>query len=134
MLLPQGTIVAVADGEKFNLFQNTGDEANPALTALPETDVESANKGSGSNHQNSSSNPDQSQAAEDGFAGGIADLLNKRVLDGKIADLVIIAAPRTLGELRKSYHKKLSEVLRGEISKDLTGHPLQDIEKTIAAA
>jgi protein required for attachment to host cells len=134
MLLPQGTIVAVADGEKFNLFQNTGDEANPALTALAEPEVESVNKGSGASHQSSSSNPDESQAAEDGFAGGIADLLNKRVLDGKIADLVIIAAPRTLGELRKSYHKKLSEVLRGEISKDLTGHAVHDIEKTIAAA
>jgi protein required for attachment to host cells len=134
MLLPQGTIVAVADGEKFNLFQNTGDESNPALTAMPEADVESVNKGSGASHQSSSGNPDASQAAEDGFAGGIADLLNKRVLDGDIADLVIIAAPRTLGELRKSYHKKLSEVLRGEISKDLTGHALQDIEKAIAAA
>jgi protein required for attachment to host cells len=134
MLLPQGTIVAVADGEKFNLFQNTGDESNPALSAMPEPDVESVNKGSGSSHQSSSANPDESQAAEDGFAGGIADLLNKRVLDGEIADLVIIAAPRTLGELRKSYHKKLSDVLRGEISKDLTGHTLHDIEKAIAAA
>jgi len=45
-----------------------------------------------------------------------------------------IAAPRTLGELRKSYHKKLSEVLRGEIPKDLTGHAVHDIETTIAAA
>jgi protein required for attachment to host cells len=134
MLLPQGTIVAVADGEKFNLFQNTGDASKPALTAMPEPDIESVNKGSGSSHQSSSSNPDESQAAEDGFAGGIADLLNKRVLAGDIADLVIIAAPRTLGELRKSYHKKLSDVLRGEISKDLTGHALQDIEKAIAAA
>jgi protein required for attachment to host cells len=134
MLLPQGTFVAVADGEKFNLFQNTGDESNPALSAMPEPDVESVNKGSGSSHQSSSANPDESQAAEDGFAGGIADLLNKRVLDGEIADLVIIAAPRTLGELRKSYHKKLSDVLRGEISKDLTGHTLHDIEKAIAAA
>jgi protein required for attachment to host cells len=134
MLLPKGTTVAVADGEKFNLFRNTGDEAHPALTAMPEPEVESVNKGSGASHQNSSGNPDVNQAAEDGFAGGIAGLLNKRVLDGEIADLVIIAAPRTLGELRKSYHKKLSEVLRGEISKDLTGHPLHDIEKAIAAA
>ena len=69
-----------------------------------------------------------------GFAGGIADMLNRRVLNGDISDLVIIAAPRTLGELRKSYHKKLSDVLRGEISKDLTGHALHDIEKAIAAA
>lgn len=134
MLLPKGTIVAVADGEKFNLFSNTGDEAHPALTAMPEPNVESVNKGSGSSHQSSSGNPDASQAAEDGFAGGIADLLNKRVLDGDISDLVIIAAPRTLGELRKSYHKKLSDVLRGEIAKDLTGHALPDVEKAIASA
>ena len=134
MLLPKGTMVAVADGEKFNLFRNTGDEAHPALTAMPEPEVDSVNKGSGASHQSSSGNPDDSQAAEDGFAGGIANLLNKRVLEGEISDLVIIAAPRTLGELRKSYHKKLSEVLRCEISKDLTGHGLHDIEKAITAA
>lgn len=133
MLLPKGTTVAVADGEKFSLFRNTGDGANPALTAMP-VEIDSVNKGSGAGHQDSAANPDNNQAAEDGFAGGIAGLLNKRVLDGEISDLVIIAAPRTLGELRKSYHKKLSEVLRGEISKDLTGHLLHDIEKAIAAA
>jgi protein required for attachment to host cells len=128
MLLPKGTIVAVADGEKFSLFSNTGDEAGTTLTAMAEPDIENVNRGAGANQQN------ESQAAEDGFAGGIAGLLNKRVLDGEISDLVIIAAPRTLGELRKSYHKKLSEVLRGEISKDLTGHAVHDIEKAIAAA
>jgi protein required for attachment to host cells len=128
MLLPKGTIVAVADGEKFSLFSNTGDEAGPTLTPMAERDIENVNTGSGASNQN------ESQAAEDGFAGGIAGLLNKRVLDGEISDLIIIAAPRTLGELRKSYHKKLSEVLRGEISKDLTGHGVHDIEKAIAAA
>jgi protein required for attachment to host cells len=133
MLLPKGTIVAVADGEKFNLFSNSGDEANPTLTAMPEPDIESV-KGSGASHQSSSANPDEGHAAGDEFAGGVASLLNKLVLDGGISDLIIIAAPRTLGELRKSYHKKLSDVLRGEISKDLTGHAVHDIKKAIAAA
>ncbi len=134
MLLPKGAIVAVADGEKFNLFSNTGDEANPALTAMPEPGIENVNKGSGASHQSSSANPDESQLEEDGFSAGIADVLNRQVLDGKISDLVIIAAPRTLGELRKHYHKELSATLLGEIPKDLTGHAVQDIEKTIAAA
>ena len=44
MLLPKGTTVAVADGEKLSLFRNTGDEANPALTAMPEPDIDSVNK------------------------------------------------------------------------------------------
>ena len=134
MRLPKGATVAVADGERLNLFRNTGDEADPKLTALPGADVASDNKGSGARHQSSSANPGHGQVEEDGFAAGIADLLNRRVLDGKIADLVVIAAPRTLGELRKHYHKKLSAALVGEIAKDLTGHGVRDIEKTIAAA
>ncbi len=53
---------------------------------------------------------------------------------GKIDSLIVVAAPRTLGELRKHYHKALSAVLAGEIAKDLTGHSIADVEKTIAAA
>ena len=134
MRLPKGATVAVADGEKLNLFRNTGDEANPKLTALPAAHVASDNKGSGGRHHSSSANPGGSQMEEDGFSAGIAALLNKQVLDGKIADLVVVAAPRALGELRKHYHQKLSAALVGEIAKDLTGHAAHDIEKTIAAA
>ena len=134
MDLPKGTTVAVADGEKLNLFRNAGDDANPKLTALQDEDIANDNKGSGARHQSSSANPDDSQVAEDGFAAGIADLLNRQVLEGQIANLVVIAAPRTLGELRKHYHQKLSAVLVGEIAKDLTGHSMQDVEKAIAAA
>ena len=134
MLLPHGATVAVADGEKLNLFRNTGDEGHPKLTALPAPDVGSDNKGSGGRHHSSSANPDDSQVEEDSFSVGIADLLNRQVLDGKIGHLVVIAAPRTLGELRKHYHKQLSAVLVGEIHKDLTGHPVHDIEKAIAGA
>ncbi len=134
MQLPKEATVAVADGEKLILFRNTGDEANPKLTALPEADVGNENAGSGARHVSSSANPDESQSEEDGFAAGIADLLNRRVLDGKVANLIVIAAPRTLGELRKNYHQKLKAILVGEIAKDLTGHAVQDIEKAIAAA
>ena len=41
---------------------------------------------------------------------------------------------RTLGEMRKGYHKQLSAVLIGELDKDLTGHSVQDIEKALEAA
>jgi protein required for attachment to host cells len=134
MQLPRGATVAVADGEKLRLFRNTGDETNPKLTLLPGSDVSSDNKGSGARHQSSSANPDNSQVEEDSFAAGIAELLNRQVLDGKVTDLIVIAAPRTLGELRKHYHQKLSATLVGEVAKDLTGHSLQDVEKAIATA
>lgn len=134
MQLPKGATVAVVDGEKLNMYRNTGDEAHPKLQALPGVNAESDNKGSGSRHHSSSANPDRGQLEEDSFAAGTAELLNRRVLDGTISNLVIIAAPRTLGELRKHYHKTLSAALVGEISKDLTGHSVLDIGKAIADA
>ncbi|MBJ7441739.1 MAG: host attachment protein [Sphingopyxis sp.] len=134
MKMPQDVTVAVADGERLNMFENSGDEGCPKLTALPDAPISSDNRGSGGRHQSSSANPSESQIAEDSFAAGTAAFLNKKVLDGKIKSLIVIAAPRTLGELRKHYHKALSAILVGEIAKDLTGHALPDLERTIAAA
>ena len=134
MKLPKNAVVAVADGETLNLYRNTGDEGSPSLTALPQADVATTDKGLGGRHQSSSANPSDRQQDEDSFAAGVATLLNKRVLDGKIDDLVVIAAPRTLGELRKHYHKSLEAKLTGEIAKDLTGHSAQDIAIAIASA
>ena len=134
MQLPNQTVVAVADGAKLSLFQNEGDAANVKLRAIPADHIDSSKISSGARHVSSAANPDDSQQEEDGFSGGIADMLNKQVLDGKIKNLVIVAAPRTLGEMRKGYHKSLSDVLIGELDKDLTGHSLQEIERALAAA
>ena len=134
MKIPKGATIAVADGEILNLYRNSGEESAPKLVAMPDAIVATGNKGSGGRHQSSSANPSDSQQDEDGFAAGTAAMLNTRVLDGKIDDLIIVAAPRTLGELRKHYHKSLSAILVGEISKDLTGHSLAEVEKAIIAA
>ena len=133
MMLPKGTTVAVADGEKLNLFRNSGDEAGLKLTPLDHSNVDDDATGSGS-RQNSSGNPDDSQNSEDGFSSGIVDMLNKGVLEGKFHGLVVIAAPRALGEMRKHYHKALSAKLLGEIDKDLTGHSIAEVETAIRAA
>lgn len=132
MQLPHGATVAVADGEKLLMFKNIGDEAAVKLETLDHGEVASENAGSGLHHHSSSANPDHGQSEEDGFAGGIADMLNSKVLSGAITALVIVAAPRTLGELRQNYHKNLSAILIGELAKDLTGHSIHDIEGAIA--
>ena len=134
MKLPKGAYVAVADGAKLVMFRNSGDEGQPELTAVPHDKVDTHNKSGGQHHQHTDGNPEESRLEESGFAAGTAALLNKQVLDHKIPALVVIADPKTLGELRKHYHKALSAVLVGEIHKDLTGHPSADILKSIAAA
>jgi protein required for attachment to host cells len=134
MQLPTGATVAVADGERLILFRNIGHEGHPKLALLTGDEVDGDHPGADTGHRNSAANPDQGQVDEDGFAVGVADLLNWRVLAGDIDALVVIAPPRTLGELRQHYHPKLSQVLMAEIGKELTGHTVPDIEKAVAAA
>ena len=134
MMLPNGALVAVADGEKLNLFRNTGDESDLKLKEMNVGEVDTDNRSAGARRQSSAANPDGSQSDEDSFAAGIADILNKKVLSNQASHLVVIAAPRTLGEMRKHYHKQLENALVGEVAKDLTGHSLQDIEKALQAA
>ena len=134
MHIPQNTVIAVADGTKLSLFQNEGTPLDIKLTALPPEEIDASKIASGARHQSSAANPDDSQQDEDGFGSGVTEMLNRQVLDGKITSLVIVAAPRTLGEMRKGYHKQLSAVLVGELDKDLTGHSVQAIEKALEAA
>ncbi len=134
MQLPKGATVAVVDGEKFNLFRNAGDEAGLKLVAVVHDENDDHHKGSGAGRHSSSANPDGAQDEEDGFSESVAQFLNKNVLEGRIDHLLVIAAPRTLGALRKQYHDKITAVLLGEVAKDLTGHSVSDVEKAVGAA
>ncbi|HEX4846550.1 MAG TPA: host attachment protein [Novosphingobium sp.] len=120
MLLPHGTVIALIDGHNFTLYRNAGDEAAPELSALPEPRLDAHNH-SGAGHRSSPGNHADSQVNEDAHAGAAVAWLNAQVLDHGIADLVIIAPPRTLGELRRHYHKQTEQVLRKELGKDLIG-------------
>ena len=63
-----------------------------------------------------------------------AEMLRKRALARKFDKLIVIAPPKTLGELRKHYHKEVESRLIGELAKDLTGHSIPDIEAALKKA
>ena len=115
MMLPWGHADRRRRWRKTRPVPNAGDEAGLKLEAAIHADVDGDNQ-SGGSRQSSSGNPDANQSSEDGFSAGIVSMLNKDVLDGNIEGLVVIAAPRALGEMRKHYHKTLSAKLLGEIA------------------
>ncbi|MBJ7484901.1 host attachment protein [Brevundimonas sp.] len=132
MKLPKGALVAVVDGEKLALFENTGQQ-EVQLSARPTPTI--AERASGAAGRISSeANPDNDTQAEDGFAMGVAEVLNKWVLNNKVDHLMVIAAPKTLGQLRKGWHKETQAKLVGEIAKDLTGHSTDQIAAAIEKA
>ena len=134
MHVPHNATVAVADGRKLNLFQNTDTAGGITLKALPAAHPHEESGGAGNHHRDSSANPSHGQTEEDDFAAGVAALLGARVQSGTVKHLVVIAAAKTLGELRKHYTKPVSAALVGEVSKDLAGHSIKEIEKALLAA
>jgi protein required for attachment to host cells len=134
MILPTGTTVAVADGEMVRLFHNTGVKPGVHLVEITETPPPAAHSGSGVRHHTGSANPDGRRLVEDDFAAATAAFLNKLSLDGTIEHLVIISDPRTLGEMRKHFHRDLRGKIIGEIAKDFIRRPLEDIASLITDA
>ena len=132
MKLSKGALVAVVDGEKLALFENTGQQ-EVQLTARPTPAIADRVSGAAGRISNES-NPDNDTQAEDGFAMGVAEVLNKWVLNNKVEHLLVIAAPKTLGQLRKGWHKETQAKLVGEIAKDLTGHSTDQIAAAIEKA
>lgn len=130
MLLPHGATIALVDGERFELYRNAGDEAEPELEVLEAPKLDSHNH-SGAGHHSSAGNHADRLVSEDAHAAAVAAWLNSQVLGHKIKDLVIFAAPRTLGELRKHYHKVTAGALRKEYHKDLVGRPKAEIVKAL---
>ncbi|MDL2351653.1 MAG: host attachment protein [Pseudomonadota bacterium] len=126
MLLPHATLIAVIDGSEFELYRNTGTEAEPELTPEESPKLDGSNH-SGGSHRSSSGNPGGHQNDEDGHAIAAAEWLNQQVLGHKVSDLVVFAAPRTLGEIRKHYHKLTEQALLGEINKSMAGRPPSEL-------
>jgi len=134
MLIPHGATVVVADGTKLTLFRNAGEEGHPKLTALPAPKLEGHSKDSGKRHRSSAANPDAQLVREDSFLAAVGDWLNRQATGGKIGDLIVVAAPRALGELRRHYRPVLAEKLLLEIDKDLVGRPVAELEAALVHA
>ena len=134
MILPIGTTVAVADGKTVRLFHNRGVKPGVRLVEITAAPLAPAHSGSGARHHTGSANPDGRRLVEDDFAAATAAFLNKLSLDGTIEHLVVVADPRTLGEMRKHFHRDLSRKIIGELAKDFSRRPLEDIASLIADA
>ena len=145
MRVPHNSCVLVADGRKLLFFRNEGDglfpkleverkelHQNPATREQKSSEAGRAFPTSGIGHH-AYSETDFHQLEEDRFAADAADILRERALRNEFDALIVVAPPRTLGELRKHYHKEVERRLSAEVAKDLTGHPVSEIEKILSA-
>lgn len=145
MNIPNDALILIADGEKALFLRNEGDSKYPNLQVErkktqdnPPTREQAANRrgrmsdgGQGNPHRSAVDDTDWHELAKDRFADELADLLYKRAHDGDFNDLIVVATPNTLGELRQNYHQEVENKIRGEVDKDWTNHPLNEIEELL---
>lgn len=125
------------------LFRNSGDAEFPHLEVVEQNEQQSlANRelrrdspgrsfssvGPGRSAYNEA---DSRQLGEDRFAADTAETLNRLALEDRFQSLVVVAPPRTLGELRRYYRVELKERLIGEVPKNLTNSPVNEIERIV---
>ena len=129
--IPTDALVVVADGGKAILYRNTGH--GHELSLHEEQRLEPSNVSQGP----SGSRPEEQspkQTGEATFAKNLAEALETMHNDGKFKQVVLVADPQTLGQLREAMHKSLASSVVLSVSKDLTNSPLKDVEKSLRAA
>jgi len=71
--------------------------------------------------------------AKERFAGELAEALYRHAHANRFEKLIVIAPPKVLGNLRKAFHAEVAGRVVAEIPKELTSHPIPEIEKLLAA-
>ena len=77
MLIPHGTIIAVADGQHLALFRNSGTEAEAKLESLPLPSLDERNHSAGGHHTPTASEPSHHRMEEDTHSAAVASWLNR---------------------------------------------------------
>lgn len=139
--IPHDAFVFVGDGRKALFLRNDGDEKFPNLkteqvfkeenppTHEQGTDRPGSNFAHAAGHRRSAmGNTDWHQLEEHRFTERVAAALEALVRARDVPALVIAAPPRTLADLRQVLHADVAKKIVAEVAKDLTKHPIGEIE------
>ena len=135
MKCPHNAHIALVDGERFVFARNDGQPFEPKLSVVATPSLETTNYSAGVRDQDDGGRRSGSSDLEElAHAAAVTEWLNSQALDGKLGELIVIADPKSLGEMRRHYHKELQACLIGEIDKAIANEPLEAVAKAIERA
>lgn len=143
--LPHRAVVFVGDGCKALFLLNEGTGLEPRLKVQrvlednnPSTHEQGADR---PGRARSSTEPNRSAMEQTDwhdiekrrFARTIATALDRLLQESRADRVVIVAPPRTLADLRRSFSPAVEKRIVAEIAKDLTGLTVSDISQYLTA-
>ena len=139
MNIHHNALILVADGKKFLMLRNVGDFRKPVLRFEGGGEQENPSArdqgsdqpgrafASSGSMRSAMEQTDFHQLEKDQFAAQAAEMLGNLEQSGDFEELIVVAPPHTLAELRKQFGKAVSGRIVAEIAKDLTKHPVNEI-------
>ena len=140
-----GAWVMVGDGKKALFLYNEGDHE---ILNLRRLDVEhhdspaTREQGTGAaGRMSPSSGPRSStfggtdfhQLEENRFAAHVTERINAAAHENTFKELVIVAPPKCLAEIRRDLSAEAQKRVVCEIARDYTHHPIPEIEKLLSS-
>lgn len=145
-LIPRDTWIFVGDGRKALFFRNEGNVNQLKLKTeqvfhSPEqgrtrelgADKPGRTRQRLASEVSAMDQTDWHEIAEDRFAAEVGEIVQKLCRNGTIKKLILVAPPRALGDLRRNIPDSLHSAILAEINKDLTKHPVDQIERLLSA-
>ena len=140
-----GAWVLVGDGKKALFLHNEGDaeilnlrrvevrqQVNPPTRDQGSDAPGRGHSAFGTRH-GSVGGTDFHQVEEDRFAAVLAEQVNRGAQDNVFKEIVIVAPPKCLAEIRRDLSPEAQRRVVAEIAKDYTHHPIPQIEALLAA-
>lgn len=143
--IPHRAVVFVGDGRKALFLRNEGDEKFPNLrteAVFEDQNPASHEQGSdqpgrvskASGHRSAVEVTDWHELEERRFVKQVAAAAERLVRSEQSTALIVVAPPRALAALRSDFHPDVKRRIVAELAKDLTRHPVGDIERHLLEA
>jgi protein required for attachment to host cells len=142
--IPTAAMVLVSDGRRARFLRNRGTPVHPELimelsleqenpaTREQGTDQPGRYLGPDGHSRSAMEETDWHRQAEERFAARIADKLYEMEHAHKFDELVVVAPPKMLGDLRAQMRKEVAGTVVAELAKDLTGLPVPELGKHLS--
>jgi protein required for attachment to host cells len=142
--IPNAALVLVSDGRRARFLRNKGTPVNPQLvleraldadnprTREQGTDQPGRRLGPDGHSRSAMEETDWHQQAEERFAALVADTLYRMEHAQQFDELVLVAPPKMLGDLRARLHPEVADCLVAEVPKDLTNHTVPEISRLLS--
>lgn len=123
--------IVVADRVRAHIFRKTAQGMDHIATAVPAGGSGDADKG-GSGFHGYDVGSANTHHGDGAFIQKLSAWLDEAEREKAFDRLVLVAAPRTLGDLRTAVSKNVHMRIAAEVAKELTEMPEPDIKKHLA--